>query len=99
MRPVIHRAEFILTNQWAMEFRHPDVRAAEGHILHVVLARLNGDVWEEAIAGQIKADGCADWGFGQPVMLHFCGPEDATILTLAYQEAAKVFAALVDSDY
>jgi len=53
----------------------------------------NGDKWEAEIAGQVKRSGCCDWGFGQQVLLHFCGGKDAMIFAMIFQDAMEMMEA------
>ncbi len=78
---------FELDSKWRITVKDGN-RYKDGNLYHVEVSieRDNG-YWEMKLKGQVKASGCADWGFGKEYMIHFCGPEDAKILQTAYELA------------
>lgn len=51
------------------------------------LTRRDGNGWNLEIRGQVKKDGCSDWGFGDRVMLHGCGWWDMMVFGWVYDLA------------
>jgi hypothetical protein len=51
----------------------------------------NGERWEFLLSGIVKHDGCADIGWGFPLLLHVCDAphldDFCTALQAAYREA------------
>lgn len=79
-----------LDNYWRINLEN-DYKDNYGKLysIDVSIEQLNGDKWDLQINGQVKTDGCADWGFNKPVMLHFCGKRDAGVIQLTYDIAMK----------
>lgn len=86
--------EHLLENNWRVTYTDEDDfddDEAGPFAVTVDIERSNGGEWEGCISGQIKRDGCCDWGFAQPVMLHFCGRKDADLLAVVMDEAEELF--------
>lgn len=79
--------EVQLDNRWLIHYKPDSDDPDEACFVRVEIYRWNFSAWQEEIRGQVKLGGCADWGFNQPVMMHFCGPQDCQILARAYEKA------------
>lgn len=84
---------YTLNNVWQVTFKPGTVDDEDG-TLYTILVSVschNGNRIEERITGQVKRDGCCDWGFGQPIVLHFCGRSDASLFDLIFADAAQIY--------
>lgn len=86
--------EFQLDNTWRVTFTArgdlAGVRLETAYALAVQIERLDGDQWLCELTGQVKRDGCCDWGEGDQVLLHFCGRQDAALLGVVFRLAMRL---------
>ena len=89
MEPIV--VEITLDNQWRLTFT-PENQMEDGKFYNVqiIIERFNPPWWEREITGQVKRDGCADWGGGRPVLIHWCGRKDAELFMIAYDKATAI---------
>lgn len=83
--------EVTYSNSWRVDLES-DTRFEDETLFNVEFSLFykNGHSWEQVLRGQVKHNGCADWGYGFPVMLHFCGREDCKIFEFIYDQATKL---------
>ncbi len=79
-------------NEWKVVLTPEGWMEDHGHYYNVdfVLSAKNGNTWNLEIRGQIKYNGCADLGYGEQVMIHFCNRSDCEVFYWIYDESKKV---------
>ncbi len=51
---------------------------------------MNGHDWEFVVRGQVKNTGCMDIGYGDNIIIHFCGRKDCEIFQFIYDKSKEV---------
>ncbi len=83
--------EVQLDNLWRFEMSPGlEIEPGRPYNVEVEIARKNGDQWDQVIRGQVKYTGCADFGFSERVMIHFCGSKDPDIFNIVYKKAMEL---------
>lgn len=84
--------DFKLENNWRVEITPENLMESGKHYnASFALFRQNGNEFELQVRGQIKHDGCADIGFAESVMIHFCDRADAQVFDRIYEECREFF--------
>ncbi len=84
--------EIKLENSWKLEVvgEHWDEEMERFYNVDFKLFRQNGNDFELVVCGQVKHNGCADIGYNQPTMIHFCGEADCDVFRWIYECSKEV---------
>lgn len=96
--------EVKLDNNWRLELT-VGLLQSDGEIYNVEVSiyTQNGERFEPVIHGQVKRSGCCNWGYGDQVVMHFCGRKDTQIFQIAFDQAMLIMSnhsdELLDAEY
>ena len=90
--------EITYDNEWRVELIPGNLTDGGLYDVGFRLYRRNGYEWQLEIRGQVKREGCSNWGYGDKVILHGCGRKDMEVFAWVYDQVKALFGDDWDGD-